>query len=85
MERAVCTLSGSQPGALAGFGDRKVIPGIPGSLEEKDLEISPAERLILASFFFVFLADIGSYGTEQLSVTCGSMQFTQTHLVCGSK
>lgn len=46
------SLSGPEPGALAGFGDRKVIPGIPGYLEEKDLEISSAEGLILTPLFF---------------------------------
>lgn len=73
-------------GAMADFGDGKVIPGIPGYTEEKDLKTSSAEGLILILFcFFLSKPDTGSYGTYHLSVTCGLMQFTQTHLVLGCK
>lgn len=70
---------------MADFGDRKVIPGILGYTGEKDLKTSSAEGLILILFFFLSKTDIGSYGTYQLSVTRGLMQFTQTHLVFGCR
>lgn len=52
------SLAGSEPGALAGFGERKVIPGIPGHLEEKDLELSSAKGLLLTLFFSCFLVKL---------------------------
>lgn len=63
-------------GAMAEFGDRKVIPGVPRYMGEKDLKASSAEGLIFIPFIFFFSkTDTGSYGTHQLSATCGLMQF----------